>query len=129
MFRILLIESDFARSFTRKERRFTSYDECPAIYYRFNGKQEYGPQRLDRFVSFFAQRSEENIEGRFEDERAWRPLPYFLRLWDQVLPSGHTIKRLNRAGISPEGLTESSGRRLLQDQQKSRPPTSRQMDY
>src|SRR5438309_12005333 len=44
-------------------------------------------------------------------------------------PSGHTIKRLNRAGISPEGLTESSGRKLLRDQQKLKPPTSRQMDY
>jgi hypothetical protein len=115
--------------FSGKERRFASYDECPAIYYRFNGKQEYGPQRLDGFVSFFAQRSEENIEGRFEDEQAWRPLRYFLRLWDQVPPSGHTIKRLNRAGISPEGLTEASGRKLLRDQQKSKPPTSRQMDY
>ena len=44
-------------------------------------------------------------------------------------PSGHTIKRLNRAGISPEGLTESSGRKLLRDQQKLKPPTSRQTDY
>ena len=84
---------------------------------------------LDGFVSFFAKRSEENIEGRFEDEQAWRPLRYFLRLSDQVSPSRHTIKRLNRAGISPEGLTESSGRKLLRDQQKSKPPTSRQMDY
>jgi hypothetical protein len=115
--------------FARKERRFASYDECPAIYYRFNGKREYGPQKLDGFVSFFAQRSDENIEGRFEDERAWRPLSYFLRLWDQVNPSAYTIKRLNRAGISPEGLTESSGRRVLWDQQKSRPPTARQTDY
>jgi hypothetical protein len=115
--------------FARKDRRFTSYDECPAIYYRFNGKQEYGPQRLDGFVSFFAHRSEENIEGRFEDEQAWRPLLYFLRLWDQVPPSGHTIKQLKRAGISPECLTESSGRKLLRDHQKSKPPTSRQIDY
>jgi hypothetical protein len=101
----------------------------PAIYYRFNGKQEYGPQKLDRFVSFFARRSEENIEGRFEDEHAWRPLPYFLRLWDQLLPSVHTIQRLNRAGISAEGLTESSARKLLRDQQKSKAPTLRQLDY
>ena len=113
----------------RKRRRFTSYDECPAIYYRFNGKQEYGPERLDRFVSFFAQRSEENIEGRFEDEHAWRPLHYFLRLWDQLLPSAHTIQRLNRVGISAEGLTEASARKLLRDQQKSKPPTLRQLDY
>jgi hypothetical protein len=112
-----------------QERRFSSYDECPAIYYRFNGKQEYGPQKLDGFVSFFAHRSDENIEGRFEDEGAWRPLGYFLELWDQVPPSGHTIERLGRAGISPEGLTESSGRKVLRDQQKSKPPTRRQMDY
>ena len=105
---------DLSSLFSRKERRFASYDECPAIYYRFNGKQEYGPQRLDGFVSFFAQRSEENIEGRFEGEQAWRPLRYFLKLWDQM---------------PPEGLTESSGRKLLRDQQKLKPPTSRQTDY
>jgi hypothetical protein len=119
----------FSSLFARKERRFTSYDECPAVYYRFNGKQEYGPQKLDGFVSFFTQRSDENIEGRFEDEQTWRPLSYFLRLWDQVAPSAYTIKRLDRAGISPESLTESSARRLLSDQQKSKPPTARQMDY
>ena len=116
----------FARA---RDRSFPSYDNCPEIYYRFNGGQEYGPQNLDRFVSFFATRSNEKIEGRFADEDRWRALSYFLDLWGSIPPSAHTIKRLNRAGLNPKGITESVGRTLLRDKQDSKPPTPRQIEY
>jgi hypothetical protein len=114
---------------TVQDRSFPSYGDCPGIYYRFNGKGEYGPEKLDRFVSFFAARSNEMIEGRFADEDLWRPLRYFLNLWDCIPPSAHTIKRLKRAGVNPEGTTESAGRKLLRDKQNSKPPTVRQIEY
>jgi hypothetical protein len=114
---------------TVQDRSFPSYGDCPDIYYRFNGKGEYGPQKLDRFVSFFAARSNEMIEGRFEDEDLWRPLRYFLNLWDCIPPSAHTIKRLKRAGVNPEGITECDGRNLLRDKHNSKPPTIRQIEY
>jgi hypothetical protein len=112
-----------------QNRRFPSYDGCPEIFYRFNHKGEYGPQTLDRVVSFFATRSDEVIEGRFADEDQWRPLSYFLDLWNRIPPSAHTIKRLNRAGVNPEGITECMGRKLLRDKQNSKPPTPRQINY
>ena len=112
-----------------QDRRFPSYDGCPDIYYRFNSKGEYGPQTLDRVVSFFAARSDEMIEGRFADEDQWRPLSYFLDLWNYIPPSEHTIKRLRRAGVNPEGITECVGRKLLRDKQNSKPPTPRQIEY
>ena len=112
-----------------QQRTFPSYEYCPDIYYRFNGKGEYGPQKLDRVISFFAARSDEVIEGRFADEEQWRPLSYFLDLWERVPPSAHTIKRLKREGIDSEGVTESLGRKLLRDKQKSKTLTPRQIEY
>ena len=117
------------RSVTVQDRSFPSYDDCPGVYYRFGGKGDYGPQKLDRVVSFFAARSDEMIEGRFADENQWRPFSYFLELWNRILPSAHTIRRLKRAGINPEGITECVGRKLLRDRQNSKPPTPRQIEY
>jgi hypothetical protein len=112
-----------------EDRRFPSYEDCPDIYYRFNCKGEYGPQTLDRVVSFSAARSEKMIEGRFADENQWRPLSYFLDLWNHIPASAHTIKRLRRAGVNPEGITECVGRKLLRDKQDSKPPIPRQIEY
>ena len=112
-----------------EDRRFRSYEDCPDIYYRLNCKGEYGPQTLDRVVSFFAARSEEMIEGRFADEDQWRPLIYFLNLWNHIPASAHTIKRLRRAGVKPEGITECVGRKLIRDKRDSKPPTPRQIEY
>src|SRR2546429_9226024 len=114
---------------TTQDRSFSSYDGCPEIYYRFNGGLEYGPQKLDGFISFFAARSNEMIEGRFADEDRWRPLKFFLDLWESIPPSVHTIKRLRRAGVNPEGTTEAVGRKFLRDKQDSQPPTPRQIEY
>jgi len=115
--------------FMRRERYFPSYDACPEIYYRFSGKGEYGPQRLDRIVSFFEKRSGESIEGRFADEHTWRPLEYFLNLWESVPASEHTIERLHREGISTQGISEGPGRKLLRERRKLKSPTARQIDY
>src|SRR5215475_11726300 len=93
----------------RRERSFSSYDTCPEIYYRFSGKGEYGPQKLDRIVSFFEKRCDESIEGRFADERTWRPLQYFLHLWEAVPASEHTIERLHREGIPRQAISEGAG--------------------
>ena len=112
-----------------EDRRFRSYEDCPDIYYRLNCKGEYGPQTLDRVVSFFAARSEEMIEGRFAEEDQWRPLIYFLNLWNHIPASAHTIKRLRRAGVKPEGITECVGRKLLREKRDSKPPASRQIEY
>src|SRR5882724_11176720 len=117
------------RHATVHDRSFTSYEGCPDIYYRFSGKGEYGPQKLDRVASFFAARSDEMIEGRFADEAQWRPLSYFLDLWNHIPPSAHTIKRLKGAGVNPEGITECVGRKLLRDKQNSKPPIPRQIEY
>jgi hypothetical protein len=69
------------------------------------------------------------IKGRFADEDQWRPLSYFLDLWNYLPPSEHTIKRLRRAGVNPEGITECAGRKLLRDKQNSKPPTAHQIEY
>jgi hypothetical protein len=69
------------------------------------------------------------IEGRFADEDQWRPLSYFLDLWNHIPASTHTIERLRRAGVNPEGITECLGRKLLRDKQNSKPPTPRQIEY
>src|SRR5438067_12432276 len=53
----------------------------------------------------------------------------FLDLWESVPPSVHTIKRLRRAGVNPEGITEAVGRKFLRDKQDSKPPTPRQIEY
>ena len=100
-----------------------SYDDCQEVYYRFNGEGQYGPQKLDRIASFLAARCDEMIEGRFVDDEQWRPLTYFLGLWDRILPSTRTINRLTRAGISSQGVTESQARKLLRAVQKAKPPT------
>lgn len=92
-------------------------------------RAKYGPQMLNRVVSFFAQRSDEVIEGRFADEDQWRPLAFFLALWNSIPPSAHTIERLNRAGLNSDCITECTGRKLLRDKQNSKPPTSRQINY
>jgi hypothetical protein len=117
------------RSLLTQERQFLSYDDCPEVYYRFNSKGQCGPQKLDRIASFFAARCDENIEGRFVDEQQWRPLTYFLELWERILPSTRTISRLTRAGISSQDVTESQARKLLRDVRKAKPPTPRQIEY
>ncbi len=115
----------FAR-LLRRQRCFSAYDACPEIYYRFSGKGEYGPQKLDRIVSFFEKRFGESIEGRFADEHTWRPLEYFLSLWEGVPAGAHTIERLQREGIPTQGISEGAGRELLRERRKLKPPTARQ---
>ena len=110
------------------DRSFLSYDDCPEIYYRFNGKGEYGPRKLDAIVSFFTNRSEEAIEGRFADEQQWRPLKHFFALWECILPGTNTLKRLGREGIDSDGLSEGSARCLLRQRNASKAPTPRQID-
>ena len=109
-------------------RSFSSYDDCPEIYYRFNGKGEYGPRKLDVIVSFFTNRSEEAIEGRFADEQQWRPLKSFLGLWECIPLGTNTLKRLGRERIDPDGLSEASARCLLRQRNASKAPTPRQID-
>jgi len=113
----------------RRERHFSSYDECPKIYYRFNSKGDYGPQKLDRLVSYFADRAGEAIDGRFADETRWRPISYFLDLWQRIPPGANTIERLNREGIKVQGdITEFRGRKLIRERQRAKPPSRRQIE-
>jgi hypothetical protein len=108
----------FDRFILRRERQFSSYDNCPEIYYRFNGKRDYGPRKLDIVVKYLAGRAGEAIEGRFADEETWRPLSYFLDLWQQVPPSKNTIRRLKRENIAiDDTVTEPVGRKLVRERQ------------
>lgn len=118
----------FRRSTRQQGRQFSSYDDCPAIHYRFNGKGDYGPQNLDRFVKFYASRAGEAIEGRFTDEESWRPLSYFVDLWERIPPSAYTTEGLEREGVNiEETMTEARGRAILRERTRAKPPSTSQI--
>ena len=71
------------------KRDFASYEEVPAVFYRFGDSKEYGPVPLDRVLTFFRNKERE-ISGRFVDDKSWRSPSYFFDLWFRVLPSAHT---------------------------------------
>ncbi len=83
---------------------------------------------LDRISSYAGLNPDQVMEGRFADEKTWRPLDYFDDLWDSMPASARTLKRLNneRIEIDPS-LTEWQGRELLREKQKSKPPTVTQI--
>jgi hypothetical protein len=109
-------------------RVFSSYDECPGIYYRFNGGEERGPARLDHVIQYAGINPMDVVEGRFADERLWRPRAYFDRLWEMIPPSAHTLKRLNDERIAIEtSLTECRGRELLREAQNRKSATRMQL--
>src|SRR5207237_232628 len=112
----------------RKERLLSSYADCPEIYHRFNGKGEYGPQKLERVLAFFEKRVDEPIECRFSDERQWRPLAYFFKLWEVLPISAHTVQRLKKEGLETDGMSESVARKVLRDRQNLKAPTPRQLE-
>jgi hypothetical protein len=108
------------------DRKFSSYDECPQLYYRFNGKGNYGPQKLDAVLGYMSNRKD-MIECRFADEEKWRPLSYFIGLWNRIPPSNHSRTRLRNEGAEvDEGISEARARDLLRDRQKQKPVTSTQ---
>ena len=110
------------------DRKFSSYDECPQLYYRFNGKGNYGPQKLDAVLGYMSNRKDE-IECRFADEEKWRPLSYFIGLWNRIPPSNHSRTRLRNEGLEVgEGISEARARDLLRDRQKQKPVTSTQKE-
>lgn len=120
----------FFKGLFQTERRFASYDECPEIYYRFNDKDEYGPQKLVHFIDLLEGRPDEIINGRFSDETSFRSKAYFFDLWNRVPPSSHTIKRLTRARVPIDAaMTENRGREILRELLRTKPPTAKQVQH
>jgi hypothetical protein len=109
-------------------RQFSSYDECPKIYIRFNGQKEYGPHKLHDIVDYKGFNPNAIVEARFSDESEWRPQKYFVNLWETIPVCAFTTKRLTneRIPIRP-GMSEPEARRLLAECAKSKPPTARQL--
>ncbi|MEZ5415622.1 MAG: hypothetical protein R3F03_15050 [Opitutaceae bacterium] len=109
-------------------RQFASYDVCPEIFIRFNGKKEYGPHKLEKIMTYDGINSSDTIEARFSDETLWRPRKYFLNLWDRIPPSAHSRKRLENEGIQfGSEISEAEARRLLKKKQRTKLPTKRQV--
>jgi hypothetical protein len=110
------------------DRSFSSYDECPELFYRFNGRGEYGPGKLDAVINYQSIRPGGTVECRFADERVWRPKAYFDDLWQRIPPSQHSLERLRKEGVEiREGLSEPQARAIISDIQKRKPATAAQI--
>lgn len=52
------------------DREFSNYDECPKIFYRFDGGEEYGPSQIHRYIDNLPRYSKNSLkECRFTDEK------------------------------------------------------------
>lgn len=117
----------FLKSLFSSERRFSSYTECPEVFYRFNGRGEHGPKKLDVAIGYTGINETDVVEYRFADERHWKPRSYFLTLWTKMPASEFSRKRLQKEGIPFEdSISEPSARQLLRDNQKTKPITPTQ---
>lgn len=117
----------FLKSLFSSERGFSSYTECPAVFYRFNGRGEHGPKKLDVAIGYTGINETDLVEYRFEDERHWKPRSYFLTLWSSMPASEFSRKRLQNEGIPFDGsISEPAARQLLRDNQKIKPITPTQ---
>jgi len=117
-----------ARSGSAMHRQFLSYDECPKVYYRFNGSAEYGPQKIDIAIGYTGTGENDFVEYRFEDELCWFPRGYFEQLWNSIPASAHSKKRLTNEGINfEETIPEPLARELLRNTQNQKTPTKSQL--
>lgn len=117
-----------ARSGSAMHRRFPSYDECPHVYYRFNGGTEYGPQKIDIALGYMGTGENDFVEYRFEGESRWFPRRYIEQLWNSIPASAHSKKRLANEGIIFEETTpEPLARELLRNTQNQKKPTKLQL--
>jgi len=109
-------------------RTFAYFDECPKICVRFNEGKEYGPTNLRDFVTWESFNATDVVEGRFEDEKAWKPKAYFVELCETIPPSLQTPAKLEKEQIpySP-GLSHKQALAMLAEVKASKPPTKAQL--
>jgi hypothetical protein len=80
---------------------------------------------LDCVNAFKGIGNRDEMEGRFVDEKKWRPWAYFEDLWQRIPIGQDTLKRLRKEGIEVEdGLTESRARIILHNYQNAKPATA-----
>lgn len=117
----------FLKSLFSSRRRFSSYTECPEVYYRFNGRGEHGPKKLDVAIGYTGINETDVVEYRFADERHWQPRSHFLALWSSMPASEFSRKRLQKEGLSFDAtISEPAARQLLRDNQNIKPITPTQ---
>lgn len=118
---------NFLKSLIGSPRQFSSYSDCPEVFYRFNGRGENGPKKLDVALGYRGFNEGDVAEYRFSDESRWRSRSYFETLWSTMPISGFTKKRLQKECIVfDNSITEPVARRLLRDKQDLKPITSTQ---